>query len=98
MKYLRLTLEPPLELAPRAFVLIAASAHVDRARALALNISESPGMTGLFHVEGDDEALLSGLADAPEVRNAEVAAAPTDGFYLLMSIDFGEVPFMAPVF
>lgn len=98
MKYLRLTLEPPLEHVPRAFELLAASAHVDRARALALSFSALPGVTGLFHVEGDEEALLSGLGDAPEVGSAEAATAAADGFYLLLSIDFTQVPFMAPVF
>lgn len=98
MKYLRLTVRPPAELAPRAFEMLAMSAHVDRARALAMNISVTPGATALFHVEGDDAALREGFADAPEVRHAEFVPAPTDGFYLLLSLDVGEVPLLAPFF
>lgn len=98
MKYLRVTVRPPPELAPQAFRLLAMSDHVDRARALALNVSAAPGATALFHVEGEDEALLEGFADAPEVDDAEAVPASVGGFYVLLSLNVGEVPFLAPAF
>lgn len=98
MKYLRLTARPPPELAPRAFRLLATSDHVDVARAVALDVAGEAGPTGLFHVRGDREALLAGLAAAPEAVATDTAPAPDGGFYLLLSLDRDAISPMDAVF
>lgn len=97
MKYLRITSRPDPEAAPAVFRIVADSTAVDEARLLEWNRAGPGGVTVLFAVDGDREALEPALADAPGVTGLDASSVGADRHYVLASVRPGQIPVASDV-
>ncbi|MFB6198001.1 MAG: helix-turn-helix domain-containing protein, partial [Halobacteriaceae archaeon] len=98
VKHLRLTGHPDREVAPPSFALLAESPHVEEARLLSWNPSDSRGMTGLYAIDGDRDAVIERLAENDEIVALEAASVGSNAFYLLLTLQLEGHPVLCQVF
>lgn len=89
MRYLRITGEPDLAMAPDAFRVIAASEHVQEARLEEYNLGGENVMF-LHRVEGDVTAASRALSETAEVESVSVSRIGGSAGYLLLRVDPSE--------
>jgi len=97
MRYLRITGEPDLEVAPDAFRIIAASEHVREARLEAYNLG-GENVTQLHRIEGDLAAARRLLAETAVVESVTVNHIGESTGYLLLQFDPSKAVFAERLF
>lgn len=95
VKYLRIAGRVPPEVAPEPLRVLTASEHVREARLLGWNLADDRGLTGLFVVDGDREAVREAFRGAPAVANVETVPGNDDAFYLLATLEADANPLLA---
>jgi predicted DNA binding protein len=98
MRYLELTIEPPIALVPDVFELVADSPHIAEARLQEWNPEGDSTVTLFYVCDGDRESVVDRLRRSPLVLTADATSLDVDRFGLLVRVDPGSHPLVDQVF
>lgn len=98
MRYLELTVDPPMALVPDAFELIADSPHLTEARLQEWNPEDETSVTLFYVCEGDRAAVIERLREAAVVGSVTSSPFGEERFALLLRIARGSNPLVEQVF
>lgn len=98
MRYLELTIEPPIALVPDVFELIADSPYLAEARLQEWNPEGESTVTLFYVCDGEREGVVDRLRESPLVLTADASSLEAGRFGLLVRVDPGSHPLVEQVF